>query len=127
MGVLSDVVLGASRVDESASDVVFSNSRVDESASDVVLGASHISRLDTRKESDISTLWSNLSSSEVNELLQHGIDPSEMDKRHGLTQQKGRQCQNSGIYKPGKVTKKKMKLAHYFLLLKKRKLFSIHI
>ena len=126
-GSASDVVLGASRVDESASDVVFSNSRVDESASDVVLGASHISRLDTRKESDISTLWSNLSSSEVNELLQHGIDPSEMDKRHGLTQQKGRQCQNSGIYKPGKVTKKKMKLAHYFLLLKKRKLFSIHI
>ena len=67
---------------------MFGDSRVDESALDVVLGASHISHLHTRKEFDISTLWSNLSSSEVNELLQHGIDPSEMDKRHGLTNKK---------------------------------------
>ena len=44
---------------------------------------------------DISTLWSNLSSSEVCELLQHGVDPTEMDKRHGVTQQKGRQSQSS--------------------------------
>ena len=47
----------------------------------------------------------NLSSSAASELLQHGIDPSEMDKRHGVTQQKGRQSLNSDIYKPGKVTK----------------------
>ena len=100
----SDVGLGASGVDGSASDVGFGTSGVYESASDVVLGASQISHLDTRKEFDISTLWLNLSSSEVNELLQHGVDPSEMDKKHGLTQQKGRQTLNSGIYKPGKVT-----------------------
>ena len=101
----SGVGLGASGVDGSASDVGFGTSGVYESASDVVLGASQISHLDTRKEFDISTLWLNLSSSEVNELLQHGVDPSEMDKKHGLTQQKGRQTLNSGIYKPGKVTK----------------------
>ena len=89
-GGASDVVSGASVVDVSASDVVQADSGVDESSSDVVLGASHISHLDTRMEFDISTLWSNLSSSKVNELLQHGVDPSEMDKRHGLTQQ-GRQ------------------------------------
>ena len=47
----------------------------------------------------------NLSSSEVNELLPHGLDQSAMDKRPGVTQQKGRQSLNSGIYRPGKVTK----------------------
>ena len=99
-----DVVLGACGVDVTTLDVASSDSQVNGSASDVVLGASQISHLDTRKEFDISTLWLNLSSSEVNELLQHGVDPSEMDKRHGLTQQKGRQMLNSGIYKPGKVT-----------------------
>ena len=104
-GSASDVVLGASGVDGSTSDVGLGASGVDESASDVVSGGSQISHLDKRKEFDISTLWLNLSSSEVNELLQHGVDPSEMDKRHGLTQQKGRQTLNSGIYKPGKVTK----------------------
>ena len=101
----SDVVLGASVVDESAIDVVLADNGVDESSSDVGLDASHSSHLDTRKEFDISTLWDNLSSSEVNELLPHGLDQSAMDKRPGVTQQKGRQSLNSGIYKPGKVTK----------------------
>ena len=102
----SDVVLGASVVqDESAIDVVLADNGVDESSSDVGLDASHSSHLDTRKEFDISTLWDNLSSSEVNELLPHGLDQSAMDKRPGVTQQKGRQSLNSGIYRPGKVTK----------------------
>ena len=104
-GSASDVAFGTSVVDRSTSDVGLGASGVDESASDVVSGGSQISHLDKRKEFDISTLWLNLSSSEVNELLQHGVDPSEMDKRHGLTQQKGRQTLNSEIYKPGKVTK----------------------
>ena len=103
-GSASDVGSGASVVDESASDVVLADSGVDESCSDGLLGASHSSHLDARKEFDISTLWANLSTSEVNELLEHDVDPSEMDKRHGLTQQKGRQSQNSGIYKPRKVS-----------------------
>ena len=101
----ADVVLGSSGVDMSSADVVLGSGGVDMSNADVVLGACHLSNLHTRKEIDISTLWSNLSSSEVCELLQHGGDPTEMDKRHGVTQQKGRQSQNSGIYKPGKVSK----------------------
>ena len=95
----ADDLLGANEVDGSTSDYLLGNDRVHVNTADAVSSASHMSHL------EISTLWLNLSSSEVDELFQHGVDPSEMDKRHGLTQQKGRQSKNSGLYKPRKVTK----------------------
>ena len=99
-GSTSDYLLGGDRVHVSTADAVLGANEVDGSASDYLLGADRV-----HVSTAHCTLWLNLSSSEVDELFQHGVDPSEMDKRHGLTQQKGRQSKNSGLYKPRKVTK----------------------
>jgi hypothetical protein len=57
-----------------------------------------------REGQPISTLWSTLAADEVKELLDYGGNPSDIEKMHGVVQQK-RRCipQNSGVYKPDKV------------------------